>query len=911
MAIYHFSGTVISRSQGRSAVACAAYRSAEKLHDEKYDKVHDYTQKQDVAHTEILLPQNAPEKFKDRETLWNSVEAFEKRKDAQLAREFNFALPRELTLEQNISLAKEFVKETFVKEGMIADLCIHNDKGSDGQLHPHAHVMLTMREVNENGFGQKERAWNDKALLLSWREEWADIANKHLALHGHDLRIDHRSLAEQQIPLEPQYKIGTSVARDRLVRMEDHQRIARENGEKLLANPEIALHAITRQQSTFTHQDLARFVNRHTVDSEQFSQVYEKVKSCDELLPLGLDDKGRERFTTHEMLKLESQMMAHSVSLFQSQNHAVKESFQEKALLQKELTSEQKVAFDHLVNTGDLKCVVGFAGTGKSYLLGAAKDAWEAQGFNVSGVTLSGIAAENLEGSSGIESRTFASRSYFWDKGEERLTKNDVLVVDEAGMLSSRQMSKLMEVAHEGGAKVVLVGDPQQLQAIEAGAAFRSIAEKTHYVELTDIRRQAYEWQQEATKELARGEVDQAISRYVKHSNVHEFETKAFAKATLVEVWNDSRLANPSQSQIMLAYNRNDVLELNALARALRHQQKELGQDTLFQTGRGERAFAEGDRVYFLKNDRSLGVMNGTLGTVESIKEGVLTISVDKERNQGAGAFQRVAITMERYDQIDHGYAATIHKAQGVTVDRSYVLASQYLDAHSTYVAMSRHRESADLFYGKDTFLTKEDLVKTLGRDRAKDVTLDYLSSEQRKEYGEARGVYAQDKKEHVNHQQDKTQDSDRLLRQEKLREFTERTREERTVRPISDRSLGKSAREQGLRDLQDFKRQYEEKHKTSTKALTRDLELQRVEIDIDKGDAQKLVEKYQHLEEIVEKGGRSSHMAQDHLEKLADKMSRKKDVMAYVREHHPTIEKDINQMTKELQKERDFGLEL
>src|SRR5436190_10920580 len=109
MAIYHFSGTIISRSQGRSAVACAAYRSAEKLHDERYDKTHDYTQKQDVAYTEILLPENAPSKFKDRETLWNTVETHENRKDVQLAREFNFALPRELTIEQNISLAKEFV----------------------------------------------------------------------------------------------------------------------------------------------------------------------------------------------------------------------------------------------------------------------------------------------------------------------------------------------------------------------------------------------------------------------------------------------------------------------------------------------------------------------------------------------------------------------------------------------------------------------------------------------------------------------------------------------------------------------------------------------------------------------------------------------------------------------------------
>ena len=839
MAIYHFSGTIISRSQGRSAVACAAYRSGEELHDEKYDRTHDYTQKQDVAHTEILLPENAPSHLSNREKLWNTVEAFEKRKDAQLAREFNFALPRELILEQNISLAQEFVKEAFVKQGMIADLCIHNDKSPDGLLHPHAHVMLTMREVNENGFGQKVRDWNDKALLHSWREEWAEVANKYLALHGHDVVIDHRSLADQGITLEPQHKIGAAVARDRLVRMEDHQRIAQGNGEKILSNPEIALHAITRQQSTFTHQDLARFVNRHTIDADQFSLVYEKVKLCDEMIPLGLDDKSRERFTTKEMLQIESRMMERALGLSENKAHSVKEVLQEKALVEKNLTVEQKTAFDHLVSSGDLKCVVGFAGTGKSYLLGSAREAWESQGFIVSGVTLSGIAAENLEASSGISSRTFASRCHYWNKEEQTLTKNDILVVDEAGMLSSRQMARLMDEAHAGGAKVVLVGDPQQLQAIEAGAAFRAIAERVHYVELTDIRRQRDIWQVDATKEFARGETAQALNRYVKHSNVHEFETQAAAKNTLVEVWNDARLSNSSKTQIMLAYNKNDVLELNQLARSLRHKEGELGQDISFQTERGERAFAAGDRVYFLKNDRSLGVMNGTLGTIEAIKDSVLTLRLDNSGSVLAEGNKRVNISMERYNQIDYGYAATIHKAQGVTVDRSYVLASQYLDSHSSYVAMSRHREGADLFYGKDVFPKINDLVATLGRDRAKDVSLDYVKDT--KEFARAYSISENDRQNNVPHQN-------------KLKPHVVATREK--------------------------------------KALD-------------------LIQEYKRLEKMVEKGGRSSRMAEDHLEKLADKMSRQENVMQYLSEYQKPIEKKVNEIAKKFQRERDLDREL
>jgi Ti-type conjugative transfer relaxase TraA len=886
MAIYHFSGTVISRSQGRSAVACAAYRSAEKLHDERCDREHNYTHKQDVASTEILLPENAPAWMTDREKLWNAVEANEKRKDAQLAREFNFALPRELTLEQNIELAREFVKETFVSKGMVADLCIHNDKQPDGQLHPHAHVMLTMREVTQDGFGKKVRAWNDKALLLNWREQWAEVSNKHLALNGHDLRIDHRALVEQGISLEPQHKIGATVARDRLVRMQDHQRIARENGDKLFADPSIALNALTRQQSTFTHQDIARFVNRHTVDADQFPQVFEKVKSHESIVTLGRDDKDRERFTTQEMLALERKMMERAEGLSKSDTHSVQEANQAKGLSQKSLTPEQKTAFDHLVGEGDLKCVVGFAGTGKSYLLGAAKEAWEAEGFSVRGVTLSGIAAENLEGSSGIDSRTFASRCYYWDKGEQALTRKDVLVVDEAGMLSSRQMARLMDEAHRGGAKVVLVGDPQQLQAIEAGAAFRAIAEQVHYVELTDIRRQVEPWQQDATKELATGKIHNAINRYDQHSHVHDFETKAAAKAALTQVWNDARLSDPAKTQIMLAYNRDDVLELNQMARSLRHQQGELGQDASFQTERGARAFAERDRVYFLKNDRSLGVMNGTLGTIEAIKDGAVTIRLDNDGRNGDST-RRVSLTMERYNHLDYGYAATIHKAQGVTVDRSYVLASKYLDAQSTYVAMSRHRESADLFYGKDIFLSKDDLVKTLSRERTKDVTLDYFGGRDGQQEPVTR----------VMDEVKPSREEGRLMRQAKLKEFTESTKAMRGV----DRLPG------GVRqsaDLSDFKRQFEAKNPERASALRGEI------MPEHEKKALSLVMEFKRLEQIVEKGGRTSHMAQDHLEKLADKMSRQKEVMQYVREHNAPMEKQVNQLAREFQRERDLGLE-
>nr|WP_279313504.1 MobQ family relaxase [Acetobacter sp. AN02] len=320
MAIYHLHAKVISRATGRSAVAAAAYRAASRLHDVRLDRAHDFSNKSGVVHSEILLPDGAPDRLLARSVLWNEVEAIEKRKDAQLSREVEFALPREMTQAQGIALARDFVREQFVERGMVADLNVHWDIGEDGQAKPHAHVMLSTRSVDENGFGTKERSWNDKDLLLIWRERWASLANERLADLDLDVRIDHRSFVEQGIDLEPQNKIGPAGMRreergEDAERVADHLEIARRNGERLLADPHVALEVLTRQQSTFTRRDLARFVDRHTVDAEQFTAVMVQVEACPELVALGKDGHGRERFSTREMIGVEQRLEEASLAM--------------------------------------------------------------------------------------------------------------------------------------------------------------------------------------------------------------------------------------------------------------------------------------------------------------------------------------------------------------------------------------------------------------------------------------------------------------------------------------------------------------------------------------------------------------------------------------------------------------------
>ena len=235
MAIYHLSIKIISRGKGKSAVAASAYRSGEKIKNEYDGIVHDFTRKGGIAHTEIILPQNAPQEFSDRGILWNSVEKIEKSKNSQLAREIEIALPKELDREKQIELVREYVKENFVKIGMCADIALH-DK-DDGN--PHAHILLTMRPLNEDKtWGAKSKKeyildengekvklkngnyktrkintvdWNEQDKAEHWRKAWADITNKYLEENSIQDKVDHRSYQRQGIEQIPTIHLGVSA----------------------------------------------------------------------------------------------------------------------------------------------------------------------------------------------------------------------------------------------------------------------------------------------------------------------------------------------------------------------------------------------------------------------------------------------------------------------------------------------------------------------------------------------------------------------------------------------------------------------------------------------------------------------------------------------------------------------------
>nr|WP_234893679.1 Ti-type conjugative transfer relaxase TraA [Agrobacterium vitis] len=742
----------------------AAYRHCAKMDYEREARTIDYTRKQGLLHEEFVLPADAPKwaraMLADRlvsgavEAFWNKVEAFEKRSDAQLARDLTIALPLELTAEQNIALVRDFVEKHILAKGMVADWVYHDNPGN-----PHIHLMTTLRPLTEDGFGAKKvavigedgqqvRTKSGKILYKLWagstedfnklRDGWFERQNHHLALSGIDLRVDGRSYEKQGIDLEPTIHLGVGTKaierkaeiqglRSELERIELNEQRRSENTRRILRRPEIVLDLITREKSVFDERNVAKVLHRYIDDPGMFQQLMARIIQHPDVLRLQRDtidfatgDKVRARYTTRAMIHLEATMARQAIWLSNQQGRAVSDAVLDATFRRHErLSDEQRTAIERITGSARIAAVIGRAGAGKTTMMKAAREAWELAGYRVVGGALAGKAAEGLEKEAGIQSRTLASWELRWGRGRDVLDDRCVFVMDEAGMVASRQMAGFVDAVVKAGAKIVLIGDPEQLQPIEAGAAFRAIVDHIGYAELETIYRQREDWMRKASLDLARGRVGEALAAYRSEGRVLGSELKAQAVENLIADWN--RDYDPAKSMLMLAHLRRDVRMLNAMAREKLVERGIVAEGHAFRTADGIRHFDAGDQIVFLKNEGSLGVKNGMIGRVVEAAANRISVVVGESDQQ-----RQVLVEQRFYNNLDHGYATTIHKSQGATVDRVKVLASLSLDRHLTYVAMTRHREDLQLYYGRRSFSKAGGLTEILSRSNAKETTLDY-----------------------------------------------------------------------------------------------------------------------------------------------------------------------------------------
>lgn len=500
-----------------------------------------------------------------------------------------------------------------------------------------------------------------------------------------------------------------------------------------LAEQLLGSEGLTATSSTFEPRDVARSIAEALEDGAGTAAIEElsaAVLERREALFLVEGGRGGEGlWSTEEMLEIERRLLVESERQ-RGAGRAVGDDALTEMVIGRSpaLSEEQKTLVRHLLGSGHgVEVVVGKAGSGKTQAFAAAGAAWEQAGLSTMGVALSARAAAELQAQSGITCDTVAGLLARLGRGEEPLAGADVLVVDEAGMIGTRDMWRLVKAASATQTKVVLVGDHRQLPEIDAGGAFAALVGKLHGLQLRANLRQEAAWEKEALDQLRAGRVEEALESYRGMGRLQLAASAAEARSAMVEDW---VLARGEGRATMLAVRRADVEELNRLARQRLRATGELGDDVAVAGGQG---FAVGDEVICRKNDRGLGVRNGTRGTVLSAEDEALVIECDEGRRRlDHGYLEAGGLT--------HGYATTIHKAQGATFDRAFVLASGGLYREAGYVAMSRARARSELYMVEGFDLegargwgdgeepgALDELSRELSASRAKQLASSYL----------------------------------------------------------------------------------------------------------------------------------------------------------------------------------------
>jgi hypothetical protein len=552
------------------------------------------------------------------------------------------------------------------------------DRGTSGPRAAEAAALATRRP--------KDRAMTAERLAGEWRERATEIG------FG---------------PSELERVTGTERDPPRQASAER----AWERAFELLGSP----IGLTRSRSTFDRRDVIQALCEHlpvaeTFDARTLEQAADRFLASGLVVPLlPVDGSFRRadgrllplareqlRYSTPELLALEQRLIDHAAAGAEANVGVARADDVAAAIATRPtMSDEQRRMGERLCGGGELVSVVaGKAGSGKTFALAGAREAWQATGHPVLGVTVARRAARELQTGAGIATTSITALLARLARGGEPLPDGVVLVVDEAGMVATRQLAALLEHVERAAGKLVLVGDHRQLPELEAGGAFRALVARGHAIELTHNQRQTEPWERRTLDQISNGEPEPALEQYAAHDRVHINQTSDETRRSLVADW--ARAHGPGADAVMLAHRRADVVALNTLAR-----------DHLAATGvlHGPElrlpggAFAAGDHVVMKRNQPALGINNGDRGRVLVADGDNRFLLVEAEGQRVRLDADYLYQPTERGDpSLLHGYAITCHVAQGITVDHAYLLADHGLSRELGYTALSRGRHTNHLY---------------------------------------------------------------------------------------------------------------------------------------------------------------------------------------------------------------------
>jgi ATP-dependent exoDNAse (exonuclease V) alpha subunit len=791
MATYHVELKHYSRGQGVDVMRHLAYVTGSVIHDTRTGLTHASGDRERVSYSAILLPPNAPDwavrLSQHPADFWNFRSVSEDRlnprfiHDASLYFEYVIALPKELTRQQNIELVNALVEQVFHPHGLAVQVSLHGDEGN-----PHVHLNIADRALTDDGWSKrKHRVYNRRDGLKAFRARVADAINAAYAQLGIDERVTHVSHKDRGLRLEATLHEGPLNDRAHAGIAADNAAIRQRNQEAILKDPSLIITEVATLKNVFTAKDLAQtLLKRLDGDHILFEQVYPQVLSNPELIPLTLSTPSGEItvYTTPAHQCLERQLITTARSLSATQSHALSPTTVDACvaagLSQKgqgesvRYSDEQLTAIRHLTQGRDLTLLHGQAGTGKTTVLRAVADAYHQSGYTVVGMALSGVAAQNLAQATGIEAKTIHRWMQDWHLNASHratlattlpdeqtyqamlqdldrvatslLTERHVVILDEASMVDPHQFYRIMEQVSAAKAKVICVGDTAQLGSVTYGAPFRALKEhllKECQATLTTVYRQREPWMRAASHTLHQ-RIDEGLLIYAQKGHITAVSTQDAARDAVAAAYREGVMCRPERSHLALSSTRAGVSQLNRAIRQGRIDDGQLGayvEQTVTAFGREFRLkdrvvltqnatrmwVAEGQRV---SDAREMGpIYNGDLGTIQVIHV------LENQRVVCEVALDRRGIALidsAIYPHMEYGYAVTVHKSQGMTVDHTYVLLDQGVRQNTAYVALTRHRYGVLAVYSEDQFKDYGALEAHLSKPSYERMTVDYSLDE-------------------------------------------------------------------------------------------------------------------------------------------------------------------------------------
>lgn len=670
MKFFHYSAGTVERCKGRSCVQAVAYATRSDLYEERRGILANYTHvKEHDVSWETLSPENSGIDNKDL-SIWNKADLDEdkilsqRHKDPEIlqrklaaarpAYADEFSLPKELNREQNIELAREYVRKMFISKGLVATYAIHWEEGN-----PHVHIIYSARSFDRGEFSVSKTVSRDlrgPGGVRSLREVAAYTINKHQELAGLEDRVDQRSYAARGINLiATQHKGWEAHQREREGRssriVQDNHEISRANKEQILREPGIIIKELGSTQATFSEMDIVRLMQNRLKDDIGILGEHVLRGVMENVVEVGIGIDNLKRYTTQEYADKEARILKSfdryltgksNIQIDLEQIDQVIQSLQEKEKETGVIPKRSQInGIKTLCGASQFYVMIGRAGTGKTTTLKPVVSLHEGAGYRVIGMAPSAAAASQLEADTGCPSDTIAHYAHFWKKYDEALeilanSKTDkqikaaqklvdkyipylpdsktLIIIDEAGMVGVGDLrgaipggwDAITKAIDRSGAKLVLTGDDHQFKPIEAGDVFRRLVYNLrggeHLCNLTDIVRQKTLWMREASHHLAEQNVSTALGMYETQGHIQGYASHTEVYEEIARQYLRNIVREPDSRGIVIAATNEERLALNREIRAVLKENGFLSQEDALQWG--EDGYCVGDQIVFTKNDR-------------------------------------------------------------------------------------------------------------------------------------------------------------------------------------------------------------------------------------------------------------------------------------------------------------------